>query len=111
LLWLCSDEEEPPVHGTTAPSTSPAAADEPAEPAATMRTTRSTIKKVSQTQARNAKRAKKAKEIDVSLEAHTSTVPPDEVSNFSLLVSFAHIPSLTYSFSSGFNEEICRLGH
>jgi hypothetical protein len=98
------------VHGTTAPSTSPVAADEPAEPAATMRTTRSTIKKVSQTQARNAKRAKKAKETDVSLEAHTSTVPPDEVSNSSLLVSFAHIPSLTYSFSSALMKKFVALG-
>jgi hypothetical protein len=66
---------------------------------------------VSQTQARNAKRAKKAKETNVSLEAHTPMVPSDEVSNSSLLVSFAHIPSLTYSFSSGFDEEICRLGN
>jgi hypothetical protein len=111
LLWPCSDDEEPPLHATTAPSTSPAAADEPAEPAATVRTTRSSIKKVSQTQARNAKRAKKAKETNVSLEAHTSTVPSNEVSNSSLLVSFAHILFLTYSFSSGFDEEIYRLGH
>jgi hypothetical protein len=111
LLLPCSDDEEPPAHATTAPSTSPAAADEPAAPAATVRTTRSSIKKVSQSQARNPKRAKKAKETNVSLEVHASTVSSDEVSNSSLLVSFAHIPSLTYSFSSGFDEEICRLGH
>jgi hypothetical protein len=111
LVWLCSDDEEPPVHATTAPSTSPAAADEPAEPAATMRTTRSSVKKVSQTQARIAKRAKKAKETNVSLEAHTSTVFSDEVSNSSLLVSFAYSPFLTHSSSSGVDEEICRLGH
>jgi hypothetical protein len=46
---------------------------------------------MSQTQARNAKRAKKAKETNVSLEAHASTVSSDEVSNSSLLVSFAYI--------------------
>jgi hypothetical protein len=53
------------------------------------------VKKVSQTQARNTKRAKKAKETDVSLEAHASSVPSDDVSDSSLLVSFAHIPFLT----------------
>jgi hypothetical protein len=81
LLLSCSDDEEPPAYATTAPSTSPAATDEPAEPTITVRTTRSTIKKVSQTQARNAKRAKKVKETDVSLEAHASIVSSDEVSD------------------------------
>jgi hypothetical protein len=94
----------------TAPSTSPAAADEPAEPTATVRTTRSTVKKVSQTQARNAKRAKKAKETNVSLEAHASTVSSDEVSNSSLLVSFAYIPSLTHSFPQALMKKFVALG-
>jgi hypothetical protein len=66
---------------------------------------------MSQTQARNAKRAKKAKETNVSLEPHASTVSSDEVSNSSLLVPFVYIPFLTYSLSSGLDEEICRLGH
>jgi hypothetical protein len=88
----CSDDEEPPAHATAAPSISPVATDEPAEPAVVVRTTRSTIKKVSQTQARNAKRAKKAKETNVSLEAHTSTMSSDEVSDSPLLVSFSYTP-------------------
>jgi hypothetical protein len=70
------------VQASTAPSTSHAATNEPAEPAIMVRTTRSAIKKVSHTQARNAKRAKKAKETDVSLEAHASAVSSDEVSDF-----------------------------
>jgi microcystin-dependent protein len=90
--------------------TSPAAIDEPAEPAAAVRTTRSTVKKVSQTQARNAKRAKKAKETNVSLEAHTSTVSSDEVSNSSLLVSFAYILSLTHSFPQTLMKKFVALG-
>jgi hypothetical protein len=88
LLLSCSDDEEPQAYATTAPSPSPAATDEPAEPAAVVRTTRSTVKKVSQTQARNAKRAKKVKETDVSLEAHTSTVSSDDVSNLLCLFPF-----------------------
>jgi hypothetical protein len=99
LLPLCSDEEEAPVHATTAPSTSPAAADEPAEPAASVRATRSAVKKVSQTQARINRRVKKAKGTDISLEAHASTVSPDDVSDSSLLASFSYSPSLTYFFS------------
>jgi hypothetical protein len=88
----CSDDEEPPAHATAAPSISPAATDEPAEPTVAVRTTRSTVKKVSQTQARNAKRAKKAKETNASLEAHTSMVSSDEVSESPLLVSFSYTP-------------------
>jgi hypothetical protein len=88
----CSDDEEPPAHATAAPLISPAATDEPAEPAVAMRTTRSTVKKVSQTQGRNAKRVKKAKETNASLEAHTSTVSSDEVSDSPLLVSFSYTP-------------------
>jgi hypothetical protein len=88
----CSDDEEPPAPATAAPSISPAATDEPAELAVTVRTTRATIKKVSQTQARNTKRVKKAKETNASLEAHTSTVSSDEVSDSPLLVSFSYTP-------------------
>jgi hypothetical protein len=110
FLSSCSEDEEPPAYATTAPLTSPAAIDEPAEPAAMVRPTRSTVNKVSQTQARNAKRAKKAKETNVSLEAHTSTVSSDEVSNSSLLVSFAYIPSLTYSFPQTLMKKFVALG-
>jgi hypothetical protein len=110
LLLSCSDDEEPPAHATTAPSTSPAATDEPAEPAVAMRTTRSTVKKVSQSQARNTKRPKKAKETDVSLEAHASTVSSDEVSNSFLLVSFPYTPSLTNSFPQALMKKFVTLG-
>jgi hypothetical protein len=110
LLLSCSDDEEPPAYATTAPTTSPAATDEPAEPAVAVRTTRSTVKKVSQTQARNAKRAKKAKETDVSLEAHASTVSSDEVNNSSLLVSFSHTPYLTHSFPQALMKKFVALG-
>jgi hypothetical protein len=96
FLLLCSDDEEPPAHAAPAPSISPAATDEPAEPATAVRTTRAAVKKVSQTQARNAKRAKKAKETDISLEAHASTVPFDDVSDSLLLLTC--FPSL-FSFS------------
>jgi hypothetical protein len=108
LLLSCSDDEAPPTYATAAPSV---ATEEPAEPDIAPRTTRSSIKKVSQSQARNTKRAKKAKEANVSLEAHASTVSSDEVSNFffaCFLVIYSFSDTL---FSSGFNEEICRLGH
>jgi hypothetical protein len=84
----------------TAPSTSPAATDEPAEPTAIVRTTRSAVKKVSQTQARNTKRAKKAKETDVSLEAHASMVPSDDVSDsfFTCFLSILSFPDILFSF-------------
>jgi hypothetical protein len=111
LLLSCSDDEEPPAYATAAPSTSPAATDEPVEPAVAVRTTRSSIKKVSQSQARNLKRAKKAKEADVSLEAHVSAVSSDDVGDSSLPAFLLYTPSLTYSFPSGSSKEICRLGH
>jgi hypothetical protein len=106
----CSDDEEPPTYATTAPATSPAATDEPAEPAVALRTTRSSIKKVSHTQARNLKRAKKAKEADISLEAHASTVSSDDVSSSSLLISFSYTPSLTHSFPQALMKKFTVLG-
>jgi hypothetical protein len=81
LFSSCRDDEEPSKDGTAAPSISPATADEPAEPYIAPRVTRASIKKVPQ--ARSLKRSKKAKETDVSLEAHASTVSPNDVSNFS----------------------------
>jgi hypothetical protein len=51
---------------------------------------------VSQTQARNAKRAKKAKESDISLEAHASMVPSDDVSD-SLFLLICFPSSLSFS--------------
>jgi hypothetical protein len=66
-----------------APSTQAVPADEPSvqeiEPAVQApRTTRASVKKVPVT--RSTKRSKKSKEVDVSLEAHESTVSPDDVS-------------------------------
>jgi hypothetical protein len=90
------DDEEPPTYAIAGPPTSPAAADEPAEPDVAPRVTRASVKKVPQ--ARNPKRSKKAKETDVSLEAHASTVSPDDVSNFFLLAFLAYTRSLTRSF-------------
>jgi hypothetical protein len=81
LFSSCRDDEEPPKDGTTAPLILPVIADEPAEPYIAPRVTRASVKKIPQ--ARSLKRSKKAKEIDVSLEAHASTVSPDDVSNFS----------------------------
>jgi hypothetical protein len=106
----CSDDEEPPTYATTAPATSPAAIDEPAEPVVALRTTRSSIKKVSHTQARNLKRAKKAKEADISLEAHASMVSSDDVSNSSLLISVSYTPSLTHSFPQALMKKFTSLG-
>jgi hypothetical protein len=106
----CSDDEELPAHATTAPSTSLAAADEPAEPAASVRATRSAVKKVSQTQARITRRVKKAKGTDISLEAHTSTVPSDDVSDSSLFASFSYSPSLTYFFLQVLMQKFVALG-
>jgi hypothetical protein len=91
-----------------APPTSSAAADEPAEPDVAPRATRASIKKV--TQARNLKCSKKAKETDVSLEAHTSTVSPDDVSNSSLLTFLAYTPVLTHSFSQALLKRFVTLG-
>jgi hypothetical protein len=86
---------------------SPAAA-EPSEPYIAPRVTRASGKKV--TQARNLKRSKKAKETDVSLEAHTSTVSPDDVSNSSLLAFPAYTPVLTHSFSQALLKRFVALG-
>jgi hypothetical protein len=76
----CRDDEEPPTDATAAPSTLPVTADEPAEQEIAPRVTRASVKKIPAT--RSLKRSKKAKETDVSLEAHASTVSPDDVSNF-----------------------------
>jgi hypothetical protein len=81
LFSSCRDDEEPPKDGIAAPSISPTTADEPTEPFIAPRVTRASVKKIPQ--ARSLKRSKKAKETDVSLEAHASTVSPDDVSNFS----------------------------
>jgi hypothetical protein len=110
LLLLCSDEEEAPVYASTAPTVSPAATEEPAEPAATVRTTRSAVRKVPQTQARGTKRAKKAKETDVSLEAHASTVPSDDVSISFYLFPLAYSPSLIYFFLQALMKKFVALG-
>jgi hypothetical protein len=80
LFSSCRDDEEPPKDATAAPSTPPATADEPAEQKIAPRVTRASVKKIPVT--RGLKCSKKAKEADVSLEAHASTVSPDDVSNF-----------------------------
>jgi hypothetical protein len=55
-------------------------ADEPVEQEAAARVTRASVKKIPVT--RNLKHLKKAKDIDVSLEAHASTISPSYVSSF-----------------------------
>jgi hypothetical protein len=80
LFSFCRDDEEPPKDAIAAPSTSPATADEPVEQEVAPRVTRASVKKVHVT--RNLKRSKRAKEPDVLLEAHASTVSPDDVSIF-----------------------------
>jgi hypothetical protein len=102
---LFSDDEEPP---TAAPTTSPAATDEPIEPDAAPRATRASVKKVPQ--ARYPKCSKKAKEADVSLEAHASVVSPDDVSNSSLLAFHSYTPALTHSFSQALLKRFVALG-
>jgi hypothetical protein len=77
---LYRDDEEPPKDDTTAPSMSPVTAVEPAEQVVAPRVTRASVKKILET--RSNKRSKKAKEPNVSLEAHASTVSPNDVSNF-----------------------------
>jgi hypothetical protein len=77
---FCRDDEEPLKDAPTAPSTSPAIADEPVEQEVAARVTRASVKKIPAT--RNLKRLKKAKETDVTLEAHASTISPNDVSNF-----------------------------
>jgi hypothetical protein len=61
-----------------APSTSPVVADEPSAQETVPRVTRASVKKIPVTQ--SLKRSKKARETDVALEAHESTVSPDDVS-------------------------------
>jgi hypothetical protein len=98
LYFSCSDDEEPPTCATAVPPPSPVAVDEPVEPDVAPRTTRASVKKVSQTQARNLKRAKKTKEVEVSLEAHVSTVSSDDVSDSFSLLSFHALLLLHSSF-------------
>jgi hypothetical protein len=97
LSSSCRDDEEPPTCATAAPPVSPVAADEPAEPNVAPRATRAAVRKV--LQARNPKRSKKSKETDVPLEAHASTVSPDDVSKFSLLAFLVYTRALTCSLS------------
>jgi hypothetical protein len=66
---------------------------------------------VPQTQAHGTKRVKKAKETDVSLEAHASTVPSDDVSISFYLFSSCILSFSDILFPSGFDEEIRRFGH
>jgi hypothetical protein len=109
LFSSCRDDKEPPTCATATPPIPHVAADEPAEPTVAPRATRAAVKKV--LQAQNPKCSKKAKEIDVPLEAHASTVSPDDVSK----VSFTRFPciySCSYTlFLLGINEQIRRLGH
>jgi hypothetical protein len=66
------------------------------------------VKKVPQ--ARYPKRSKKAKETDVSLEAHASTVSPDDVSNSSLLAFHSCTSTLTHFFSQALVKRFIALG-
>jgi hypothetical protein len=108
LFSSCRDDEEPPKDDTAAPSISPATANEPAEPDIAPRVTRASIKKIPQAQ--NLKRSKKAKEADISLEAHVSTVPPDDVSNSLLLIFLVYIYALTRPFSQALLKRFFALG-
>jgi hypothetical protein len=106
---LCRDDEEPPKDAPAAPSTLPAIVDEPVEQEAASRVTRASLKKIPVTQ--NLKRLTKAKETDVSLEAHASTISPNDVNSFYLTCSLC-IPLCSYTpFSSGIVAKICHLGH
>jgi hypothetical protein len=107
LFSSCRDDEELPTDATAIPLVSPAAA-EPTDPYIAPRVTRASGKKV--TQARNLKCSKKAKETDVSLEAHTSTVSPDNASNSSLLAFLAYTTALTHSFSQALLKRFIALG-
>jgi hypothetical protein len=84
--------------------------DEPAEPVIALRVTRASVKKIPET--RSNKRSKKAKEPDVSLEAHASTVSPNDVSNFFFvdLFSFAYTYAFTRSFSQALLKRFVALG-
>jgi hypothetical protein len=108
LFSSCRDDEEPPKDDTATPLILPVAADEPAEPYIAPRVTRASVKKIPQAQ--NLKRSKKAKETDVSLEAHASTVSPDDVSNFYLLAFLAYTCALTRSFSQALLKRFVALG-
>jgi hypothetical protein len=66
------------------------------------------VKKVPQ--GRYPKRSKKAKETDISLEAHASTVPSDDVRNSSLLIFLLYTPALTHSFSQPLLKRFIALG-
>jgi hypothetical protein len=79
-FYFCRDDEEPPKDVLAAPLTSPTIADEPVKQEAVARMTRASVKKIPVTP--NLKHLKKAKETDVSLEAHASTISPNDVSNF-----------------------------
>jgi hypothetical protein len=107
LSSSCRDDEELPTDDTASPLVSPTAA-EPSEPYIAPRVTRASGKKV--TQAQNLKRSKKARETDVSLEAHTSMVSPDDVSNSSLLAFLAYTSVLTHSFSQALLKRFVALG-
>jgi hypothetical protein len=80
LFSFCRDDEKPPKDATAAPSTSPATADDLVKQEVVPRVTRASVKKVPVAQ--NPKRSKRAKELDILLEAHASTVSPDDVSIF-----------------------------
>jgi hypothetical protein len=108
LFSSCSDDEEPPTCATTVPPISPLAADEPAEQNVAPGATRAAVKKV--LQARNPKRSKKAKETDVPLEAHASTVSPDDVGNSLLLAFLTYAPALTHFFSQALLNRFVTLG-
>jgi hypothetical protein len=108
LFFSCRDDEELPKDGIATPSISPATADEPAEPVIAPRDTRASVKKIPQ--ARSLKRSKKAKETDVSLEAHASTVSPDDVSNSLSLIFLVYIYALTCLFSQALLKRFVSLG-
>jgi hypothetical protein len=105
---FCRDDEEPPKDAPAAPSTSPAAVDEPVEQEVAARVTRASVKKVPVT--RNLKRLKKAKETDVSLEAHASTISPNDVSSFCRLALFIFLCVLTRPFSQALLQRFVALG-
>jgi hypothetical protein len=108
LFSSCRDDEEPPKDGTATPSILPVTADEPAEPDIAPRVTRASVKKIPQT--RSLKRSKKEKEADVSLEAHASTVPLDDVSNSLSLIFLVYTYALTRPFSQALLKRFVALG-
>jgi hypothetical protein len=105
---LCRDDEEPPKDGIAAPSISHATADKPADPDIAPRVTRASVKKIPQ--ARSLKCSNKAKEADVSLEAHASMVPPDDVSNSLSLIFLVYTYTLTRPFSQTLLKRFVALG-